>query len=1198
MSAKSSSSPFEPLRALIPLGALVLPRLIFGIVVLLSIAFLSYVGLDMAGGATWQAALIHGVDRTADWVVRLAQGDLGMSGAGSKTLAIVPVADVVKETWSKSLGLIAVSLAFATVAGVGLGVWAAKRRHTAWSLITLLVSITGVSMPSFFAALLLQLAAIRWTKTFGKPLLPIGGFGWDERIILPALVLAARPIAQIARVTFVAVGEVLEQDMVRTAHGKGLAPHVVINRHVLRNVAIPILTTLGVSLRFSLSSLPLVEFFFSWPGTGFMLLKAISQRDDNLTVALVLCLGVLFMTINLLLDIAYRLIDPRLRDRIAKAGQRERPSLLQLFVDVGAALNDSLKAIWARVAAPAKPAAPSPFRDILRQRGIAPGIDVQKHRLERRRAWFRGTIGNSPLALGGVLVLLLIGLVVFGPSLAPHSPYTTRGLEYVDGKLSVPPFAPDRVHPFGTDVLGRDVLSLILAGAQQTCLLTVLVVSARVGIGFCLGALAGWFSGGWLDRVLLGLAEIVSAFPTLLLAMTLILALGIRQGMRPFVIALCLAGWSEIMQFVRSKVMSIQPRLFIESAVASGLRTPRIILAHVLPNLLPSLISITALEMGAVLMLLGELGFIGIFIGGGAFAELDIGGSPYHYSDVPEWGALLSNVRLYARAYPWMALYPTMAFFLAIWGFNLFGEGVRRMIERVGVGMTRVLNRYTVALAVVAVVTVGWAQSHTGSVAFYRQQAAAFDAGRAMAHIQALCAPNMQGRALGAPGSALAAEYIAQQFRQMGIQPAGETVESYFQTHKRDYEILDAAPGFEIVGDPATWRYRRDYAEQPTYYRNMGQAQAPVRVIAWSAVTWVRGTFGGYYKGLEDLDVANDIVLTLSPDDAFVMRQVARRGMLVVVEDELELARRATLSMRDPTRRHFGTNRVEGFDTPTLMISEAVANQLLAGAGYTVDAVRREIDRLLPDQRIEIATGAVVAMDVPGAVVEKQEVYHVLGHLPGLSSSEFGGINDQVIVVLAQYDTPPPGPAGVISPAANDNASGVAVMLEIARVLSSSGYQPYRTLVFIAYSGEGLEGGMPVVASDVSKFLQGRKGFASLDVEAIIHLRGLGAGSGKALVVSSQGSMRLARLFEDAARKMGVRTRRAQDAVEIGIIFEDKGRWEGGQEAAEALVAWQGWQETSRLSTDTLEAISTSHLDQAGRALTLALMIMGRETDY
>ena len=139
--------------------------------------------------------------------------------------------------------------------------------------------------------------------------------------------------------------------------------------------------------------------------------------------------------------------------------------------------------------------------------------------------------------MGGVLIAILVAVFVFGPRLTPHSPYTTQGMVYEDGEFTVPPFAPSQTYPWGTDVLGRAVMSLILAGAQRTLFLATLVVATRMIVGFVLGALAGWLSGSWIDRLLLGAAETIAAFPTLLLAMILILALGIRQGMRPFVIA-------------------------------------------------------------------------------------------------------------------------------------------------------------------------------------------------------------------------------------------------------------------------------------------------------------------------------------------------------------------------------------------------------------------------------------------------------------------------------------------------------------------------------------------------------------------------------------------------------------------------------------------------------------------------------------
>jgi peptide/nickel transport system permease protein len=1173
---------------------LILQRLAFGALVLVSIIFLSHLGLGMARGSSFQPALTRATSQTLAYLGRLVHGDLGLSAAGSITLRPVPVAEVVPAALLKSLGLLATALLIAALVGVALGLWAAARRHSRWSLAILMASIIGVSVPSFFAALLLQLAVLRWARLFGQAPVPVGGFGWDAHIVLPALVLAARPVAQIARITFVSVSDVLGQDFVRTAYGKGLRSRQVMSRHVIRNAAIPVLTTLGVSLRFSLSSLPVVEFFFGWPGAGFFLLKAISRQDDNLTVALVLALGALFILINLLLDIGYRLIDPRLRERPAHVERGARGGLAEVLEAIVAEVRDLLTGnpLWERLvrrrSAASQPALPE------RRRTPFHGTAAD-YRAERRRAWLRGTLGNLPFVIGALLMAALVGMVLFGPRLAPHSPYTTQGLLIVDGELRVPPFAPDKIHPWGTDALGRDMMSLILAGAQQTLLLAALVVLARMGLGLLLGALAGWRRGSWIDRLVLGAAETIAAFPALLLAMILILALGIRQGLRPFVIALAFVGWGEVMQFVRAEVMAIRPRPFIESAVAVGLRIPRIIVSHVLPNLAPALIAIAALEMGAVLMLLGELGFIGIFIGGGAFAELAVGEPPYHYSDVPEWGALLSNIRHYARTYPWMGLYPALAFFVAILGFNLFGEGVRRMVESVGVGVTRLVNRYTLMLALLTVLGIGWVRDNTGPLVFYRRQASAFDGQRALAHVQVLADPALEGRALGTPRLDVAAEHIARQFEALGLQAGGEEF-TYFQTRSRAFQILDAVPQLAIEDGGPPPVYRHDYAEYPGAFRNLGQARGRVHFLALGDLTAKRGFAGRRtYPALQKLDYSDEILLVLSPREAAYLWAVPRGGVLVVAEDAAELARKRTLSPRDPVESLFGAGRRVGQDAPMLWISEELADRLLHGTGYSVAELRRMAEELGQDELLRLSTGTVVTMAVRGTVRERVKVRHVIGHLPGTSDQ----LDNRLIVVLAQYDSPPPGPDHLIYPGANDNASGVAVMLEAIRTMRETGYQPYKTLLFVAYSGEGLEGGKVVTEPEVKDFLKAKYGFTdTFEIEAVIHLRGLGAGTGRGLALAAGGSTRLANLFEASARRMGVRLRRIREPVELSIVFEEKSPSESGQEAPTVRLFWEGWEATSRTPADTPEVVSAEKLEQAGRALTLALMVLGRETGY
>ncbi len=648
------------------------------------------------------------------------------------------------------------------------------------------------------------------------------------------------------------------------------------------------------------------------------------------------------------------------------------------------------------------------------------------------------------------------------------------------------------------------------------------------------------------------------------------------------------------MQFVRSSVMAMRPKTFIEAAVSVGQRTPRILTKHVLPNLIPTLILISALEMGAVLMLLGELGFVGIFIGGGAFAELSIGAPPYHYSDVPEWGALLSNVRLYAFSYPWTALYPALAFFIAILAFNLFGEGVRQLIEDVGVRITRLVNRYTVGFTAIVLLLLTWMHGSTGALRSYSVNAETFDGQRALAYTQELSSAAFEGRALGSDGMAAASEWIAYQFEELGLQAAGEEF-TYFQTRVRDYERLDSIPTLSVEGIPLD--YREEFSEFPGYTRIMGEAKAPVRFVAIGEQ--MRRNIYGRYISLQDYDFSGEIVMVSTALEALYMTRIPHEGVLVIADDPLDIERRYTLSPRDPTDSAFGTNRQMGQDSPMLWITKEVAAEILRNSGHDLDGLRQIAESTPTEELVSFTTGTVVEMSVEGTVIEKEPVWNVIGHLPGTAGLPGHQMDDQLIVVMAQYDSSPLGPNGEIFPGANDNASGVALMLEAIRIMQTSGYQPYRTFLFVAYSGEGLEWGESVLPPEVFKLLQAKHGFASaFEIEAIIELRGLGAGSGEGLELLTSGSLRLANLFEEAARHAGVRATRGGENVDMSVVFETGSARDSGEEAPRIGVTWEGWEATSRMETDTIDTISAEKLEQSGRAVSLALMIIGREINY
>ena len=1220
-------------------------RLGFGLLILLAIILLSYLGLEMARGTDFWSASGYTLRSTASYVGRLIRGDLGMSAAGSVTSQPIPVARIVSETLPRTLGLLAGSLLLSAVVGIGLGLLAATRRNQGGSLILVISSVAGMSLPSFFTALLLQLAVVRLARAIGFSILPVGGFGWDEHLILPMLVLAGRPIAQTARITYVKMREVLAMDFVRTAYSKGLTKRRVITRHAIRNAAIPILTTLTVSLRFSLSSLPVVEYFFGWPGIGLVLLKSIARQDDNTTIALLLCLGVLFILVNLAVEVVYRFIDPRLRSKTDNTRRRfarigvvsELKSVcatakdalshnpLERVKSAGSFLRqwlaDDLLIKWAsrriteirqewtllrsKEHGERRPALGIDlWRSICRaftrfpRSGSAKTDVVSTQILGKRLPLSRRILSNLPLILGSILLLGLVIVVLFGPYLTPHSPFTTHGLERVDGQWRVPPFPPDGTYPLGTDLIGRDVLSLILAGAQQTLLLAGLAVMARVAVGVIFGAVAGWFSGTWIDRFLLGLSELISAFPTLLMVMILILAIGIRQGLRPFVVALCFVGWGEIAQYVRSEVLALRARPFIESAHAVGVGVPRILVSHIVPHMIPALIPIIALEMGAVLMLLGELGLLNIFIGGGTYFERSMVIAPYLYSDIPEWGALLSNIRAYARAYPWVAIYPSLAFFLAALGFNLFGEGLRSMVEKGKLHLRWLFNRYAIILVLLAAFGIHLVQTNTGPMAYYRQFALNFSGDTAMQHVSALTTPEMYGRSLGSPGVGLAAEYIASQFEELEVFEGGSS-STYFDAHERSFYQLIEQPSLTIDDGGTALHYHEDFAEYAGQYQTTGSGAGEVLFLATGELF---GDMRGDYVEIEWLDLSDRIVLVPSDREANYLERTRMPigGMLVIAENDNAVGKRTALSA-DTSVSRFHNPDEELMDFPKLLITSDVAQRLLNHTGRSVQELRLEADALAPGEILQVETDISATVSVQGTARDGFPVQHVISYLPGTVCGDQLGrtglsLADQVILVMVQYDSPATnlGEAGYV--AANDNASGVAVMLEAIRVLQETGYQPFKTILFAAYSGEGYEDGHYTPDLEPEGVLQAAPGFSTgYEVEAVVRLRGLGAG-GDRLALNATGNLRLLKAFQEAARRVGVRTLTVEDAIDIGVIYEGKGIDDTGQDAPQITLSWQGWEDTAKTAKDTVDTLSSVQLERAGRTLALALMTLGRET--
>jgi len=244
------------------------------------------------------------VEQYLRFLGRLLHGDLGVSYAYPG----MPVRRLVGEALGPSLLLGGLAVAAAVVLGVPLGLLAALSPRSALDRLVRALTLTGIAIPFFVVAVGLVLVfslRLRW--------LPVSGWGTPIHLVLPVIVLALRPLAYVARITRLALRSVLQEDYVRTARAKGLGPAAVNLRHALRNAAVTIATTAGLTLSLALTGAFVTETIFGVPGMGRATVTAILQRDYPAIQAIVLLYTGLFLALNLLTDLGYALLDPRIR---------------------------------------------------------------------------------------------------------------------------------------------------------------------------------------------------------------------------------------------------------------------------------------------------------------------------------------------------------------------------------------------------------------------------------------------------------------------------------------------------------------------------------------------------------------------------------------------------------------------------------------------------------------------------------------------------------------------------------------------------------------------------------------------------------------------------------------------------------------------------------------------------------------------
>jgi len=357
------------------------------------------------------------------------------------------------------------------------------------------------------------------------------------------------------------------------------------------------------------------------------------------------------------------------------------------------------------------------------------------------------------LLLGGLAFASMVFLALYGPIIAPRDPFDTNF--FYQSKL--PPYDPSPTFPLGTDSAGRDRLSLLLWGARNTFSIAFVAAALRLAIGGFLGVFAGWQGGAkelWLSRLALGLSSV----PATIAALMAVIAFNVYAGALAFMLALGLVGWGDAFHQARRATRAEASRAFIETARTLGMSEQRVVLRHLLPNIAPALLTVGALQVSAVLLLLGELALLRIFLGGEITVDVL---SPIKLPLDPEWASLLGTTRpifdLYGNTVAVLA--PAGALLAAVVSINLFADALARRAQRLD--LFRILSRkqgVTLGLAVVLVVAPAllWPNRLAPQLEYGR----AFDGRAALTVAQELADPRFAGRTVESPGAALAAELI------------------------------------------------------------------------------------------------------------------------------------------------------------------------------------------------------------------------------------------------------------------------------------------------------------------------------------------------------------------------------------------------------------------------------------------------------
>ena len=471
--------------------AFILRRLLQAVAVMLTVALLAFVLFQYVGDPV---TIMLGQDATdaervelrerlglnepavvqfGHFVANAAQGNFGISLRQSEPVSLL------KSRLPATLELSLVAAVLALVVGVPLGVYTALKRNSMLSQLLLAGSLLGVSLPTFLIGILLILVfsvQLGWLPSYGRgETVSLGWWssglftadGW-KHLILPSITLSLFQMTLVLRLVRSEMLEVLRSDYIKFARARGLKRRAIHFGHALKNTMVPVITITGLQLGGIIAFAIVTETVFQWPGMGLLFIQAVQFADVPVMAAYLCLIALVFVVINLIVDLLYFVVDPRLRAGMTRAG--------------GSLMRAVLKRWW-----------------------------------DSDLAW---TWRRAPVAIAATILLALLLIGSFGAGwVAPHNPFDLTKVELLDALL--PPAWQANGQPtylLGTDSQGRDLYSAILYGTRVSLLIGLAAVALSMVIGIVLGLVSG-YAGGRIDAFIMRVADVQLSFPAILIAL-------------------------------------------------------------------------------------------------------------------------------------------------------------------------------------------------------------------------------------------------------------------------------------------------------------------------------------------------------------------------------------------------------------------------------------------------------------------------------------------------------------------------------------------------------------------------------------------------------------------------------------------------------------------------------------------------------